>query len=177
VSGLLNDTELHAFVKLKSAPNSKDIFGVQNKIQTAQTQKGYCSMCKLSKIWAQQKFHLKPRWVKCAGDHLTNQCHRKERPSDVRCVLCGGNHSVNYKGCTVYKDLQKKTHPPLRLKQYTPPHTSNKPIHSTRSNTQVYAQVTKQISCSLTNVEQESHANQPHQQTSEIKDYDEKTFW
>jgi hypothetical protein len=31
------------------------------------------------------------------------------------------NHPANYKGCIVYKDLQKKTYPPLHLKQYTPP--------------------------------------------------------
>jgi hypothetical protein len=51
--------------------------------------KGYCSKCKLSKIWEHQKLlHLGPRCVKCAGDHMTNQCHRKYRSSDVQCVLC-----------------------------------------------------------------------------------------
>jgi hypothetical protein len=65
VSGILNNTELnyHAmffFVELKPAPNDKDKFSVeyiivQKKIQTTQTQKGYCSVCKLSKIWAHQK--------------------------------------------------------------------------------------------------------------------------
>jgi hypothetical protein len=43
------------FVELKPAPNNKDIFSVQNKIRTAQTQNGYISMCELSKIWAHQK--------------------------------------------------------------------------------------------------------------------------
>jgi hypothetical protein len=71
--------------------------------------------------------------MKCAGDHLPNQCHQKERSSDVRCVLCGGNHPMNFKGCTVYKDLQKKTYPPLRLKQYTPAQIKQT-LHSTRSN-------------------------------------------
>jgi hypothetical protein len=42
--------------------------------------------------------HLKSRCVKCAGSHGTTQCPRKERSSDVRCVLCGGNHPANYKG-------------------------------------------------------------------------------
>jgi hypothetical protein len=45
--------------------------------------------------------------VKCAGDHSASQCPRKERSSDVRCVLCDGSHPANYKGCTVYKDLLK----------------------------------------------------------------------
>jgi hypothetical protein len=32
-----------------------------------------------------------------------------------------GNHPTNYKRCTVHKDLQKKTYPPLHPKIYTPP--------------------------------------------------------
>jgi hypothetical protein len=48
----INNTELHAFVELKPAPNNKDIFSVQNKFQT---QAVNCSMCKLSKTRAQQK--------------------------------------------------------------------------------------------------------------------------
>jgi hypothetical protein len=31
---------------------------------------------------------------------------------------------ANYKGCTIYKDLQKKTNPPLGLKIYTAPSTN-----------------------------------------------------
>jgi hypothetical protein len=86
--------------------------------------------------------HLKPRCVKCAGDHSTSQCPRKERSSDVRCVLCDGNHPANYKGCTVYKDLQK-TYQPLRQKQYTPPAPLQKTVHAQPGVT--YAQITKQI--------------------------------
>jgi hypothetical protein len=67
----------------------------------------------------------KPRCVKCPSKLLTNQCHRKERSSDVRCVLCCGNHPANYKGCTVYKKLQKKTYPPLHFKNAFLPHKSN----------------------------------------------------
>jgi hypothetical protein len=62
----------------------------------------------------------KPRCVECAGNHSTSQCPHKERSSDVRCALCDGNHPANYKGCTVYKDPQKKPYPPLRPKQYSP---------------------------------------------------------
>jgi hypothetical protein len=31
-----------------------------------------------------------------------------ETSSDDRCVFCGGYHLANYKGCTVYKELQRK---------------------------------------------------------------------
>jgi hypothetical protein len=53
--------------------------------------------------------------------------------SDVRCFLGGGNHPANYKGCIVYKELQKKiptspfeTHSSRRNQRYS--------THSTRSN-------------------------------------------
>jgi len=58
-----------------------------------------------------------PRCVKSAGSHLTKQCTRKEKSEHVRCVLCDGNHPANHKGCTVYKDMQKRTFSPLRSKQ------------------------------------------------------------
>jgi hypothetical protein len=82
---------------------------------------------------------------------LTNQCHQKERSSDVLCVLCGGNHPANYKECTVYKDLQKKTYQPLRLKQYTPPAQIKQTLHTQPGVT--YAQITKQNSYAATNIE------------------------
>jgi hypothetical protein len=98
---------------------------VQNSVRTLTgTLKYRCANCQR---YGHTKncCHLKPRCVKCAGDHSTSQCPRKERSSDVWFVLCDGNYPANYKGCTVFKDLQK-TYPPLRRKQYTPPHHYNK---------------------------------------------------
>jgi hypothetical protein len=92
----------------------------------------------------------------------------KERSSDVRCVLCGRNHPANYKGCTVYKDLQKKTYPPLRLKQYTPPAQIKQTLHTQPGVTYVY--ITKQNSYAAINIEQDPHINEPHQQTKDIQD-------
>jgi hypothetical protein len=99
-------------------------------------------------------------------DHVTNQCHRKERSSDVRCVLCGGNRLENYKGCTIYKELQKGAYQPLWVKPYTPP-AQIKPINSTEITC---AQITQQNSYASTNIEQESHRNKSRQQTSDMQD-------
>jgi hypothetical protein len=125
------------FVELKPVPNNKDIFNVEY-IQQCKIKfklpKHKCANCQRygnTKIYC----HLKQRSVKCAGDHSTSQCHLKERSRNVQCALCGGNHPANYKGCTVYEDLQKKTYPPLCLKQYTPPQPGV-----------TYAQITKQNS-------------------------------
>jgi hypothetical protein len=49
------------FVDLKPVPNNKDIFNVyyvqqcKANFKLHKTQKEYCSMCKLPKIWAHQK--------------------------------------------------------------------------------------------------------------------------
>uniref|UniRef100_A0A1B0GI14 Uncharacterized protein n=1 Tax=Lutzomyia longipalpis TaxID=7200 RepID=A0A1B0GI14_LUTLO len=37
-----------------------------------------------------------------------DDCPRKERDENVRCVNCGENHPANYKGCAVYKQLHQK---------------------------------------------------------------------
>jgi hypothetical protein len=96
------------FVGLKLALNSKDIFNVEYiqqckikfKPRKHKTDIAQCANCK--KYGHTKNYcHLKPRCVKCAGDHLTNQCHQKERSSHVQCVLCGGNLPANYKGGTV----------------------------------------------------------------------------
>jgi len=47
----------------------------------------------------------KARCVKYAGNHPTFNCPRKVKSENVKCVLCERNHSANYKGCTIYKDL------------------------------------------------------------------------
>jgi hypothetical protein len=110
-------------------------------------------MCKLPKIRADTD----------TGDLLTNPCHKKERSSYVTCVLCGGTHRANYKGCTVYKDLQKKTYPPLSSKIYT---TSAQIKQTLCTQPGVsYARVTKQKFHVPTNIEQEAHIKQSHQQT------------
>jgi hypothetical protein len=45
------------------------------------------------------------------------QCPKKEKSEHVKWALCDGNHPANYKGCTVYKDIQQRTFPPLRISQ------------------------------------------------------------
>jgi hypothetical protein len=41
--------------------------------------------------------------------------HHEKRSSDIRCVLCGGNHPANYNGGIVQKYLRKKTSPSLKF--------------------------------------------------------------
>jgi hypothetical protein len=162
------------FVELKPAGNNKVIFNVeyiqQCKIKFEQPKhKRDTAQCARSQRYGNTKKYcdLKSRFVKCSDDHLTNQCHQKEVSSDARCVLCGGNHPANYKGCTVYKGLQNKTYTPPHLKQYIPAQIKQT-LHTHPGIT--YARITNQNSYAATNIEQDPHINQPHQQTTDVQD-------
>jgi hypothetical protein len=73
-------------------------------------------------------------------------------------------------GCTVCKVLEKKTYPPLPLKQFTPLAQIKQTLHTQPGVT--YAQITKQNSYAATN-KPTSSAN--HQYTM-LKKCDEKPF-
>jgi hypothetical protein len=61
-----------------------------------------------------------------------------------------------------------ETYPPLHLKIYTPPPQIKQTSYIQPGVT--YAQITKQNSYTPTNIEQEPHINQSHQQTSDIQE-------
>jgi hypothetical protein len=163
------------FVELKPALNNKDIFNVEilqqckitfepprHKLEIAQ-----CSNCQR---YGHTKNYcrLQPHCVKCPGDHLTLHCQRKDLSSAVRCVLCDGNHPANYKGCTVYKDLQRKTYPSFRLKQYTPPALIHQILHNQPGVS--YAQITSKDLPPSPSPAPAPPANLPLQQFNDISD-------
>jgi len=59
---------------------------------------------------------------------------QKPKKTPPKFALCSGEHTANYKDCTVYKDLQnargkqtiRKQQPASR--RTTPPHTKNPPV-------------------------------------------------
>jgi len=81
--------------------------------------------------------------VKCGGPHDTTTS-KKTRETQAKCVLCNGNHPVNYKGCTVYSDLinsRKKYNPRKNINPritHNIPHQTTTYAHPTIS----YAQAT-----------------------------------
>jgi hypothetical protein len=94
----------------------------------------------------------------------------KEKSEHVKCVLCNGNHPANYKGCTVYKEIQKRTFPPLRNKldgktlavqpqPYTRPGTSYCAALTSQQQYETTTSIIQQIP---------TRQQQIHPQTSEI---------
>lgn len=122
------------FIDLRFDPNNKQIYEVKHLLNykvvfeapMPKRQIPQCATC-------QRYGHIrgfcfrKPRCVKCVGDHATSNCQRKGLTEYVKCILCGGNHPANYKGCSVYKDLQKAKYPPLRPKNTTTNNATIKP--------------------------------------------------
>lgn len=45
------------------------------------------------------------RCIKCAGQHKTSDCEKKDRNTPAKCALCLGEHPANYKGCKVYQEI------------------------------------------------------------------------
>lgn len=57
---------------------------------------------------------LKPRCVKCSGNHSTSAC-LKSKDKPCVCVNCGKEHPANYRGCSYYQDLKSRFGPkPVR---------------------------------------------------------------
>lgn len=111
------------YIDLKPNQNNKNIYNVKRLLHCCvvfepprpKREIPQCSNCQ--RYGHTRRFcHRQPRCVKCAGAHNTLDCARKDRSDNVRCVLCEGNHPANYKGCSVYKELQKVKYPPLRPK-------------------------------------------------------------
>lgn len=120
-------------IELKQNPNNKDIYNVDRlmnlivKFEAPHPKREVVQCIRCQRYGHTQKFCSRnPRCVKCAGDHLTNQCQRRTKSNDVKCVLCDGNHPANYKGCIVYKEIQKRKFPTLRPKTNTAQPENNK---------------------------------------------------
>lgn len=78
-----------------------------------------------------QTCKARPKCVKCAGEHLTAECQKKEN-TPANCINCGGKHPANYKGCEYYKDsFQKALAQKMREKSNTKSSEMKKAISST----------------------------------------------
>lgn len=136
------------YIDLKPQSNNKDIYNLKSILNCKVTFEApkpkreipQCTSCQ--QYGHTKKFcHRQPKCVKCAGNHHTVDCPRKERSDKVKCILCDGNHPANYKGCTVYKELQKIHYPaPYKRKQWKPTAPTEKP-HPREKTGHTYAEI------------------------------------
>jgi PAX-interacting protein 1 len=108
------------FIDLKPSDNNKEIYRIQIlnyskvKFKPPRTKRNIPQCSKCQRYGHTQVYcYCSPRCVKCTSNHPTKQCLRTEKSDAVKCVLCEGNYPANYKGCAIYKELQKRTFAPL----------------------------------------------------------------
>lgn len=113
-------------VELKQKENNKSVYDIKSLLHCRVIfepprpkreipQCGNCQQYGHTKTYCRRS----PKCIKCAGDHLSAKCSRKTRSDDVKCVLCGGNHPANYKGCSIYRELEKIRFPSQYEKKKT----------------------------------------------------------
>lgn len=101
------------FVDLEPADINKDIFGVTSllhtkiKIEEPHKRKDVIQCHNCQEYGHTKKYcSYSPRCVRCGGHHPSSSCN-KSNDSPAKCALCEGDHPANYKGCHIYKDLQR----------------------------------------------------------------------
>lgn len=77
---------------------------------------------------------LRPVCVVCGEHHDSAHCPAsKDDCNSKKCGNCGGNHTANYRGCPVYKELKSRIH-----QRGTTARTQNKQLTVSRSNPEVF---------------------------------------
>lgn len=104
------------FVDLEPAEINKDIFHLNSILNTKiKIEEPYKRREIIQCINCQEYGHSKTycaypsRCVRCNSNHSTSACNKTSDQPPV-CVLCGGAHTANYRGCLVHKNLQKLHH-------------------------------------------------------------------
>lgn len=105
------------YVDLEPAENNKEIYNLRflnNQVIKIEAPHRKFTIVQCTRC--QQYNHTKTyctlpyACVKCGGAHDTKIC-TKSRDVPAKCALCKGTHPANYRGCEIYKKLQKKLRP------------------------------------------------------------------
>lgn len=139
------------YVDLEPAENNKDIYKLRflnnQVIKVEPPHKKHtivqCTRC-------QQYNHTKTyctlpfACVKCGGSHDSKTC-TKSRNLPAKCALCKEDHPANYRGCTVYKEIQQKIRQGASVQSRIP--HQEQPVHASYTPHQTpirsYSQVTQ----------------------------------
>jgi hypothetical protein len=114
------------FIDLEPKENNKTIYDIEflcnMKITVeAPRQKKHIVQCTRCQSYGHTKTYCTKPYacVKCGGNQTTSRC-TKPPDTPAKCALCGGSHPASYKGCEVYKNLQKIRGKPLNQTPYRP---------------------------------------------------------
>lgn len=151
------------FIDLQIKANNREIYNITNLLNAnirfeAPYKKQTIVQCKRCQNYGHTRNQCTQQYrcVKCAGYHDYRLCKKKKEDGKAaKCILCGGAHPANFKGCQVYLDIIKRRFPsvPGEAKQTQPANSKpSEQTHQTLTVTnhtltipegQTYAQVTK----------------------------------
>jgi len=87
------------FIDIKPHDNNKEIYKINTLLNMIVQFEAPHAKREIPQCMRRQKYgHTKnycrnnPRYVKCTSEHLTNECPRKVRDDNVKCVNCNEKH-------------------------------------------------------------------------------------
>lgn len=105
------------FVDLEPSIKSAEIFHLSSLLHTKiKVEEPYKSKTISQCTNCQDYGHTKTycgypsRCVRCGSNHKSPDCPN-QRSDPPKCALCSGDHPASYKGCSIYKDLQRAKKP------------------------------------------------------------------
>lgn len=135
------------YIDLEPSSNNRDIFSIQYLLNAKivfepPQKKKEIVQCKRCQQYGHTRTYCRHpfRCVKCGANHDSAAC-TKEPTTAPTCALCGEKHTASYKGCIVYKTLQKKEFPPLRKKtiEVTNDELNQTPVRTEPQNTKLHS--------------------------------------
>lgn len=157
------------FIDLEPAEINKDVFHLKSllhikmKIEEPFKRRSIIQCIKCQEYGHSKSYCAHPaRCVRCAGNHLTNIC-TKSTDHPATCTLCGEAYPVNYRGCTVHKDLQKMYR--NKSKNYNIDPKNNVNIISNVNQGETFSQETSVTPPNIKN--NKLFSNLPHSHTDE----------
>ncbi|GBL68799.1 hypothetical protein AVEN_70036-1 [Araneus ventricosus] len=104
-------------LEIKKTENYKNIYNERNicyfrtKIETYRRKPKAIICYNCSGFYhAARNCHLKPKYIKCGGEHATRDCITKEKLPEPKCVNCGeSGHIAAWKGCKAFPVIPKRS--------------------------------------------------------------------
>ncbi|UYV79488.1 hypothetical protein LAZ67_17002858, partial [Cordylochernes scorpioides] len=100
-------------VTLPKTPKNKDIYNITDicdmkcRVEAYRAPKGP-GQCHRCQSFGHSKFECRetPKCVKCGENHFTSECS-KQKEVLPKCANCQGQHTANWRGCPLYKKINK----------------------------------------------------------------------
>lgn len=131
------------FVNMEPGPNNKlvkdimYIFNMRVSIEDPKKKKTIVQCQRCQQYGHTKNNCLRPyRCVKCAEAHKTTDYPKKDRNTPAKCALCLGSHPANYKGCEVYREIEKRRTPTINRK---PKEINQKPPQNAKEKNEAIA--------------------------------------